>query len=395
MAFSGDPIHEGILPFFNEEHMQIKEMARDFAEGELKPRAAEIDETGIFPAAIFSQMGELGFFGLAYPEQYGGAGLDQVSYIIGVEEIHRVCASTGISYAAHVSLSCYPMFAFGNDEQKAKYLPDMLSGKKIGVFGLTEPGAGSDAGGTRTVAVKDGDEWVINGVKNFITNAGDAKIAIVLAVTDEEKRTRGGMTNFIIDVDTPGFKIGKHENKMGLRGSTTCELILEDVRVKDSAILGKPGEGFKQFMKVLDGGRISIGAGALGIAQGAYEEAVKYSGEREQFGRPINAFQAVQFKLADMGTEIHAARQMVYDAALRYDRGLDYSKSSAMCKLYASEVANRVVDQAVQVHGGYGYIKEFPVERMYRDQKLYEIGEGTSEIQRMVISRFITKSKKK
>jgi alkylation response protein AidB-like acyl-CoA dehydrogenase len=283
------------------------------------------------------------------------------------------------------------MYTFGNEEQRQKYLPDMLSGKKIGVFGLTEPGAGSDAGGTRTTAVRDGNEWVINGTKNFITNAGNAEVAIVLAVTDEEKRTKGGMTNFIIEIPSPGFRVSKHENKMGLRGSTTCELLLEDVRVGDDAILGSPGEGFKQFMKTLDGGRISIGAGAVGIAQGAFEEAIKYSAEREQFGKPINSFQAVQFKLADMATQIHAARLLVFDAARRYDTGLEYSKASAMCKLYASEVANRVVDQAVQIHGGYGYIKEFPVERMYRDQKLYEIGEGTSEIQRMVISRYVTR----
>ncbi|MDP8206142.1 MAG: acyl-CoA dehydrogenase [Candidatus Electryonea clarkiae] len=372
--------------FLTDEQKMVQEMVRDFSENEVKPIAAEIDETERFPEETIPKMAELGLLGITMPEEYGGSGMDTVSYAIAVEEISRVCGSTGITLAAHISLGTAPFALFGNEEQKKKYLPELCNGKYLGVFGLTEPNAGSDAGGTETTAVRDGNEWIINGTKNFITNGSHGGIIVATAVTDKTKGTKG-ISSFIIPTDTPGFSVGKKERKLGLRGSDTVMLHFEDCRIPKENMLGKEEEGFKQFLIILDGGRISIGAMALGIAQGAYEEALRYSQEREQFGRPIASFQAIQFKLADMATEIEAARHLVYHSARLKDAGKDFLRQSSMAKLFASEVSSRVCSQAIQIHGGYGYCKDYPVERMFRDAKLTEIGEGTSEIQRIVITR--------
>ncbi|MFH1676809.1 MAG: acyl-CoA dehydrogenase [bacterium] len=373
------------------ENKMVRDMARDFARNELKPKAAEMDVLGHLDPGIIAQMAELGFWGIPWPEEYGGAGMDVMSYIIAVEELSRICGSTGITLAAHTSLGCYPIYAFGTEEQKKKYLPKLCSGEFLGAMGLTEPDAGSDAGGTKTTAVKSGTEWILNGTKTFITNGEHAGTFVIAASTDPPAKTRG-ITAFIIERDIKGFKIGKHENKMGLRGSSTTELIFEDCRVPESALLGELNKGFKVFMKTLDGGRVSIGALALGVGQGAFDEALKYSQERVQFDQPIVNFQGVQWMLADSATKLEAARHLVYHAARKYSRGEKYHREAAMAKLFAAVTCREVCNDAVQIHGGCGYIKEFPVERMYRDAKLMEIGEGTNEIHKMVIARDLVKS---
>ena len=370
----------------NEEQKMIRKMVRNFAQNEIAPIAQETDKTGQFPWEIIRKMGELGLMGLPFSEEYGGGGVDTICYAIAIEEISRVCGSTGITLAAHISLCTFPIYHFGNEEQKRKYIPKLASGEWIGALGLTEPGAGSDAGGIKTRAVLDGDEWVINGQKCFITNGSIADVVVLTALTDPEKGTRG-ISSFIVEKGTPGFRPGRDEEKMGLKGSITSELSFEDCRIPKENILGTPGEGFKQTLITLDGGRISIGAMALGLAQGAFERALAYSKERQQFGQPICNFQGVQWMLADMATEIEAARLMVYRAAWLEDQGVHFTKEAAMAKLYASEAAERVCFKALQIHGGYGYMREYEVERMYRDQRLCTIGEGTSEIQRLVIAR--------
>lgn len=370
-----------------ENHQLVRETARRFAREQVAPIAAEIDETGRFPQETVAALGEMGFLGVVVPEEYGGAGLDNLSYVIIVEELSKVCGSHGLTVAAHNSLGVSPILEFGTDQQKRKYLPDAASGKTLVSYGLTEPEAGSDAGGTKTTAVLDGDHWVINGTKSWITNATYAGLYVLTAVTDREKGTSGGITAFLVERDTPGFAVGKKEDKLGMRGSDTAQLLMEDVRVPKENVLGNVGEGFKNFMKTLDGGRISIGALALGIAAGAHEYSLGYAKEREAFGKPISAFQAIRWMLADAATEIEASRLLVYHAAELKDGGGPYTTESAMAKLFASEVAMRVTNNAIQILGGYGYCKDYPVERMYRDAKLCTIGEGTSEVQRIVISR--------
>jgi butyryl-CoA dehydrogenase len=374
-----------------EEQRMIRKMVRDFAEKEIAPIAEETDKTGQFPWEIIRKMGQLGFMGLPFSEEYGGAGADTISYAIAMEEISRVCGSTGITLAAHISLATFPIYQFGSEEQKRKYVPKLASGEWIGAFGLTEPGAGSDAGGTKTQAVLDGNEWVINGQKCFITNGSIADVVVLTAVTDPEKGSRG-ISSFIVEKGTPGFRPGRDEEKMGLKGAITSELFFEDCRIPKENILGTPGEGFKQALITLDGGRISIGAMALGLAQGAFERALAYSKERQQFGQRICDFQAIQWMLADMATEIEAARLMVYRAAWLEDQGVRITKEAAMAKLYASETAERACFKTLQIHGGYGYMREYEVERIYRDQRLCTIGEGTSEIQRLVIARQLLKA---
>jgi alkylation response protein AidB-like acyl-CoA dehydrogenase len=372
-----------------ENQIMIQDVARRFAQEQLAPIAHEIDEEGRFPEETIKKLAELGFLGCFVPEEWGGAGLDTVSYAIIVEEIAKVCGSTGLTVAAHNSLGCWPLLAFGTQEQKEKYLRKAASGEMLVSYGLTEPGAGSDAGGTRTYAELDGDEWVLNGNKCWITNASYAGLYVLTAVTDREKGTHGGISAFLVERGTKGFEVGAKEHKLGMRASDTATLTLQDVRIPRENLLGELGQGFPSFMKILDGGRISIGALALGIAEGAYEYALNYAKERKAFGKPIGAFQAIQWMLADARTEIEAARLMIYDTAQKKDRGEDYTLESAMCKLYASEMAMRVTNNAIQIMGGYGYCRDYPVERMYRDAKLCTIGEGTSEIQRLVVSRKI------
>lgn len=369
-----------------EEQQMIRKMVRDFAEREIMPIAQETDETGEFPWETIHKMAPLGLLGLPIPEEYGGAGADYVSFAIALEEIARACGSAAITLDAHTSLACEPIYLFGTQEQKRKYLVPMARGEKLGAFGLTEPEAGSDAGATKTRAVLDGDEWVINGQKIFITNGSIAEVVIIAAVTDPEKGTRG-ISNFIVEKDTPGFRPGREEEKMGLKGSVTSELFFDDCGVPKENLLGKEGDGFKQFLITLDGGRIAIGAMAVGLAQAAFEKAVAYSKERVQFGQPIANFQAIQWMIADMATEIDAARLLVYRAAWLKDKGVRFTKEAAMAKLYASEAAERACYKALQIHGGYGYTKEYDVERYYRDNRLCAIAEGTSEIQRLVIAR--------
>ena len=340
---------------------------------------------------MFDKVAELGLAGIVFPEEYGGAGADYISYAIAVEELSRVCASTGVTLSAHLSLGANPVWLFGTEEQKQKFLTPMAEGTKLGAFGLTEPTAGSDAGGTRTTAVCDGDEWILNGSKIFITNGGDAETYIVFARTDKNAEKHHGISAFIVEKDTPGFSFGKKEKKLGIRASSTCELVFENCRIPKAQLLGEEGAGFKVAMKTLDGGRIGIAAQALGIAQGAYEEALKYARERKQFDQPIASFQAIQFILADMALRIEASRLLVYQSAWRASAGLPYGKESAMAKLSASETAMWVTTKAVQVLGGYGYTRDFPVERMMRDAKITEIYEGTSEIQRIVIGTTITR----
>ncbi len=369
-----------------EEHRMIRRMVREFAEKEIAPRAEEMDETDRFPDDLFRRMGELGILGLPFPEEYGGSGCDYMSLVIALEEIARVSGSMAIMLDAHTSLCCEPIYLFGTEEQKRKYLVPLARGEKIGAFGLTEPQAGSDAGATRTRAVRDGDEWVINGQKIFITNGSIADVVVITAKTDPEKGTRG-ISSFIIEKGTPGFQPGRDEKKMGLRGSVTSELFFEDCRIPAENLLGKENEGFKQFLVTLDAGRIAIAAMAVGLAQGAFEKAVAYAKERVQFGRPIAKFQAIQWMIADTATEIEAARLMVHRAAWLKEQGVRFTKEAAMAKLFATEVSEHACYKALQIHGGYGYVREYAVERMYRDQRLCAIGEGTNEIQRLVIAR--------
>ncbi len=370
------------------EQEMIRKLIRDFAEAEVAPGADERDRTGEFPKEIFEKLSELGIMGLPFSEQYGGGEADTTSFAIVVEELSRVCGSTGITYSAHISLGGAPLNLFGTHEQKEKYLTPICTGESFGAFGLTEPNAGSDAGGTQTTAVLEGDEWVINGSKCFITNASYAKHLAVTAITDRSKGTNG-ISAFIVPTDAPGFTVISNYEKLGLHSSNTTELIMENVRVPKENLLGKEGHGFKQFLATLDGGRIGIGAMAVGLAQGAYEKALQYAQERKQFGKSLSTFQAIQFKLADMAMNIELARTAVYKAAWLKDQGRSFKKEAAIAKLFASEICMRVCDQAVQIHGGYGYMKEYQVERFFRDAKLLEIGEGTSEVQRMVIAREI------
>ncbi|MBK6526354.1 MAG: acyl-CoA dehydrogenase [Crocinitomicaceae bacterium] len=368
----------------------IKQMVRDFAEKEIRPNVMKWDESQEFPVPVFKKLGELGLMGVLVPTEYGGSGLSYFEYITVISEISQVCGSIGLSVAAHNSLCTGHILYHASEEQKRKYLPKLASGEWIGAWGLTETGTGSDAGGMNTVAVKDGDHYVINGSKNFITHAISGDVAVVIVRTGE-KGDSHGMSAFIIEKGTPGFSSGKKENKLGMRASETAELIFNNCRVHKDQLIGKEGDGFIQAMKILDGGRISIGSLALGIAQGAYKAALKYSKERQQFGKPISQFQGIAFKLADMATKIKASELLLLNAADLKERGLKMSKESAMAKYYASEVSVAVSNEAVQIFGGYGYTKDFPVEKFYRDSKLCTIGEGTSEIQKLVISREILK----
>ena len=374
----------------SEEHQQLRDMIRDFAVNEVAPTAAERDEEARFDREIFDKMAELGLTGIPWPEEYGGAGFDYLAYVIAVEELSRVCASTGVTLSAHTSLAGWPVYKFGTEEQKQKYLRPMAEGKKIGAYGLTEPGSGSDAGGMRTYAVEDGDAYVLNGSKIFITNGGIADIYVVFAVTDPELGAKG-TTAFIVEADFPGFSVGKKEQKLGIRSSPTTEIIFDNCRVPKENILGEVGQGFIIAMKTLDGGRNGIAAQAVGIAQGALDAAADYAKERVQFGKPIALQQGVGFKLADMATAVEASRLLTYQAAWLETNDLPYGQASAMAKLMAGDTAMKVTTDAVQVFGGYGYTKDYPVERFMRDAKITQIYEGTQEIQRLVISRNLTK----
>ncbi len=375
-----------------EEHLMIRRMAREFAQKELAPIAAEIDRKAEVPLENIRKMGELGFLGLSVSEEYGGAGMDTVSYCIAVEEISKVCASTAVVVAVQNSLVCHGIEKFGTEEQKQKFLVPLAQGKLIGAFALTEPEAGSDAAAQKTTMVRDGDVYIVNGTKNLISSGGFADVILVFGVTDKSKGHRG-ISALLVEKGTPGFLVGKEEDKLGLRGSSTCELIFEDCRVPVANRLGEEDQGFKIAMSNLDAGRISIAAQALGIAEAAYEAALEYAKTRQQFGQPIANFQGIRWMLADMATRIEASRLLMYNAALAKDRaektGERYSKEAAMAKLYASETASWVTDLAIQIHGGYGYIKDYPVERYYRDARITRIYEGTSEVQRMVIANHI------
>jgi alkylation response protein AidB-like acyl-CoA dehydrogenase len=374
----------------SENHVMIAQMVREFAEKEIRPHVMTWDESQEFPRQVFRKMGELGLMGVLVPQEYGGSGLSYNEYISVIEEVAKVCGSIGLSVAAHNSLCTNHILEFGSEEQKQKYLPKLASGEWIGAWGLTEANTGSDAMRMKCVAQQDGDYWVINGTKNWITHGISGEVAVVLVRTGELLDSKG-ITAFIIERGTPGFSGGKKENKLGMRASETAELIFDNCRVHKSQIVGELGMGFIQAMKILDGGRISIGALSLGIAKGAMEASVKYSKEREQFGQPIAHFQAIAFKLADMATEIEAAEALLYQAAYLKNNKMKVTREGAMAKYYASEVAVRVSTEAVQIFGGYGYTKDFPVEKFYRDSKLCTIGEGTSEIQKLVISREILK----
>jgi len=376
---------------YTPEQNQLRKTIRDFAEAEMRPHVMEWDETQHFPIDVFRQLGEIGVLGAIFPESLGGSGYSYVDYTIIMEELARVDPSVALSAAAHISLCSNHIYIAGNPEQHERYLPKLASGEWIGCWSLTEPEAGSDAGGTRSQAVRNGDGWILNGSKTFTTNAHIADVCVAMAVTDRAASSHG-ISAFILEKDTPGFRPGKKENKMGMRCSPTGEVIFTDCRVPDSQLCGKPGQGFIDSMRILDGGRISIAALSLGCAQGAYEAALKYSKQRKQFGRPISEFQAIQNKLADMATEIDAARLLTLRAAWLKDNGGNVNKESAMAKLFASEIAVRAANDALQIHGGYGFIKDYPVEKFYRDVKLCTIGEGTSEIQRLVIARQLLKS---
>lgn len=375
-----------------EEQNLIRDMVRSFAETEVAPSAAARDEEEHFDRELmFARLADLGLTGIVFPEEYGGAGADYLSYAIAVEELSRVCASTGVTLSAHLSLGSNPIYLFGSEEQKQQFLTPLAKGEAMGAFGLTEPAAGSDAGGTKTFAVRDGDDWIVNGTKIFITNAGEADIYVIFARTDRAAEKHRGISAFIVEKGTPGFSFGKKEKKMGIRSSPTMELVFENCRIPHANMLGEEGQGFKVAMKTLDGGRIGIASQALGIAQGALDATTAYVKERQQFNKPLAAFQGVQFQLADMATQVEAARLLIYNAAYRASNKLSYSQESAMAKLFASETAMRVTTQAVQLHGGYGYTREFPVERMMRDAKITEIYEGTSEVQRIVIGSGLTR----
>jgi alkylation response protein AidB-like acyl-CoA dehydrogenase len=368
------------------ERQAILQTIRDFAEAEIRPHVMEWDEAQRFPREVFRRLGELGFLGVLFPEEYGGAGLSTVDYAGIVEEIACVDGSVALALAAHTSLGSNHIFQFGTEAQRRRYMPKLTSGEWLAAWGLTEAEAGSDSGGTRSTAVRDGSGWVLNGSKNFITNASVGGVAVLMAVTDRSAN-RHGISSFIVELSNPGIRVGKKENKLGMRASDTCTLVMEDCRIPADNLLGALGDGFVNSMRILDGGRISIAALSVGIARGAYEAALKYSRERKQFGRPICEFEAIQFYLAEMATQIEAARLLTLRAAAAKDRGEEITRFSAQAKLFASEVAVRITDRALQIHGGYGFIKDFPVEKFYRDVKLCTIGEGTSEIQKLVIAK--------
>jgi alkylation response protein AidB-like acyl-CoA dehydrogenase len=372
-----------------EEQQQLRRTVREFAEAEIAPHVMEWDEASRFPDEIIPKLAEMGLLGVIFPEEYGGAGWGYIEYAIAIEELARVDGSVALIVAAHNSLCTNHIFKFGTEEQKRKYVVPLAQGKMLGCWSLTEPEAGSDAGGTRTMAKETGEGWILNGSKTFTTNGHKAGVCVAMAVTDPDKGS-SGISAFLIEKNTPGFRPGKKENKLGLRASDTSEVVFTDCRIPAENLLGKRGEGFKNSLAILDGGRISIAALGLGMAQGAYEAAAKYAKQRKQFGRPIADFQAIQFKLADMATEIEAARLLTYRAAWLADKGdVRYTKESAVAKLFAGEVAVRVANESVQIHGGYGFIKDYPAEKFYRDVKLCTIGEGTSEIQRLVIARHL------
>ena len=376
--------------FFNQDHIMIQDMVREFAESEIMPIARKLDEEEKFPTELVKQMGELGLMGINVPKKYGGSGLDMVAYATAVMGLARADASVAITMAAHTSLGTLPILLHGSEEQKKTYLPKLASGEVIGAFGLTEPEAGSDAGSTKTMAVKQGDDYVVNGGKIFITNAGKAGLLSFTSQIEHDGKLLG-IGAFVIPTVTAGLEIGPKEKKMGWRASDTRQLFFHNMKIPASAMLGEPTDGFRTFLKTLTSGRISVGALAVGTAQGAYERALQYSTEREAFGRPINNFQSVSFKLADMATDIEASKLLIYHAAWMKDQNKDIVKEAAMAKLFASETAMRVATDAIQIHGGYGYVKEYDVERYFRDAKILEIGEGTSEIQRLIISREILK----
>ncbi|MBD1372065.1 acyl-CoA dehydrogenase [Hazenella sp. IB182357] len=374
----------------SEEHEMMRKMVREFALKEVEPTAAERDEEERFDRSIFDKLGELGIAGIPWEEEVGGVGSDFLSYVIAVEELSRVCGSTGVTLSAHLSLASWPIWKFGNKEQKEKFLRPLAEGKKLGAYGLTESGSGSDAAGMKTTAVRDGDDYILNGSKIFITNAGDAEIYVVFAVTDPALKHKG-VTAFIVEKGTPGFSFGKKEKKLGIRSSPTLEILFDQCRIPASQRLGEEGQGFKIAMMTLDGGRNGIAAQAVGIAQGALDAALAYAKERNQFGKSIAKQQAIQFKLADMATQIEAARLLTYQAAWLESEQLPYAKASAMAKLYAGDIAMQVTTEAVQIFGGYGYTREYPVERMMRDAKITQIYEGTNEIQRVVIANYLVK----
>jgi len=375
---------------YNETQSMIAKSIKDFAEKNIRPNIMEWDEAQIFPVDLFKKLGEMGFMGVLVPEEYGGSGLGYHEYITVVEEISKVDPSIGLSVAAHNSLCTNHILTFGNEEQKKKWLPKLATAEHIGAWGLTEHNTGSDAGGMNTTAVKDGDEWIVNGAKNFITHAISGDIAVVIVRTGEKGDSKG-MTAFVFEKGMKGFTSGKKENKLGMRASETAELVFDGCRVPDANRLGEVGQGFVQAMKILDGGRISIGALSLGIAKGAYEAALKYSKERHQFGQPISSFQGISFKLADMATEIEASELLLHKAAFLKQQHKPVTTLGAMAKMYASEACVKIANEAVQIHGGYGYTKDYPVEKFYRDSKLCTIGEGTTEIQKLVISRNLLK----
>jgi alkylation response protein AidB-like acyl-CoA dehydrogenase len=377
---------------FTTEQKQLRKQVREFAEAEIGPHVLEWDEAQIFPLDVVKKCGELGFLGVIFPDELGGAGLSYIDYSIIIEELARVDPSVGLIVAAHNSLCTNHIFTAANDEQKRRYIPKLATGEWIGCWSLTEPEAGSDAAGTRSTAVRSGDEWILNGGKTFTTNAQYADVCVAMFVTDRSA-SQHGISAFIIEKDTPGFRVGKKENKLGMRASATGEVLFQDCRVPDSQLCGKLNEGFVDSLRILDGGRISIAALSVGIAQGAYDAALRYSKQRKQFGRPISEFQAIQHKLADMATSLEASRLLTYRAGHMKDNGQRVTKESAMAKLFSSEMAVRVCDEALQIHGGYGFIKDYPVEKFYRDVKLCTIGEGTSEIQRLVIARQLLKSR--
>jgi alkylation response protein AidB-like acyl-CoA dehydrogenase len=375
---------------YTDEQHQLRKSVREFTEREILPHVMEWDEVSRFPLETIKELGRLGLLGTIFPPELGGAGMGYIEYVIAIEELSRIDGSVGIIVAAHTSLCSNHIFLAGTEEQKKKYIPKLATGEFIGAWGLTEPGSGSDAGSARMTAVRKGDNWVLNGTKTFCTNGHYADVAVVIAVTDKTAHTHG-LSAFLVDKDTKGFRPGKKENKLGLRASDTAELIFEDCVIPAENLLGKEGDGFIDAMRVLDGGRISIAALSLGMAQGAYESALKYSKQRKQFGKAISEFQAIQWKLADMATEIDAARLLTMRAASLKDNGKKSTQESSMAKLYASEVAVRCANEGVQIHGGYGFIKDYPAEKFYRDVKLCTIGEGTSEIQRLVIARQLLK----
>jgi alkylation response protein AidB-like acyl-CoA dehydrogenase len=376
---------------YTPEQLQLRKAVREFAEGEILPHVMEWDEAQTFPLEVVRKLGQLGYMGAIFPEDLGGAGLGYIEYAIVIEELSRVDGSVGIIVAAHTSLCSNHIYKMGSDDQRRKYIPKLASGEWLGCWSLTEPEAGSDAAGTRTKAVLEGEDWVVNGAKTFTTNAHYADVCVAMAVTDRAA-AQHGISAFIVEKGTAGFRAGKKENKLGLRASATGEVIFENCRLAPEQLLGKRNEGFVDSLKVLDGGRISIAALAIGMAQGAYDAALKYSKMRKQFGRPISEFQAIQHKLVDMAVDIDAARLLNYRAGWMLDRGMRVTRESAMAKLFASEAAVRIANEALQIHGGYGFIKDYPVEKFYRDVKLCTIGEGTSEIQRMVIARQLLKS---